>query len=97
MGVASTKWTRCEVTTTSGNASAGNITFLISPEFEEIDVVDSRTAAEKNVHGRMPQKRKSGYARTVWLGKNRVKTSVYTPSSRSGLASDQKYPRIEPR
>src|SRR6185503_11656939 len=97
IGSAARKCTRCESTTTSGSASAGNITFLISPAFDEIDAVASSTAAVKNVHGRIPEKRNSGYDGTTCCGKNFVKTSVYTASSRSGLASDQKKPRREPR
>src|ERR1041385_2699255 len=88
-GIASAKCTRCDNTTTSGNASAGNITFLIRPALLEIDVVDSRTAAEKKVQGRMPANKNNGYGRMT-CGKNRVNTSVYTARSRSGLASDQK-------
>src|SRR5882762_7931231 len=76
MGIASTKCTRCDATVTSGNASAGNITFLISPAFDEIDDVDSRTAAEKNVQGRIPEKRNSGYGWMRADGKKKVKTIV---------------------
>src|SRR5581483_10253858 len=76
IGMASAKWTRCDITTTSGRASAGNITFLISPALLEIEEVDSRTAAEKNVQGRMPANRNSGYGFTTCCGKKRVKTSV---------------------
>ena len=75
-GIASAKCTRCDRTTTSGKASAGNITFLISPAFALIEVVDSRTAAEKKVHGRMPAKRNSGYGLTEFAGKKMVKTTV---------------------
>src|SRR5713226_10397047 len=92
IGRASTKCTRCDVTTTSGSASAGNITFMISPALLITDVVDSSTAAAKNVHGRMPVKRKSEYGCTLFDGKKNVNTSVYTPRSRSGFASDQKKP-----
>ena len=60
IGRASAKCTRCDSTTTSGSASAGNITFLISPALPAMEFVDSSTAAAKNVHGRMPAKRKSG-------------------------------------
>ena len=50
-GMARAKCTRCDSTTTSGRASAGNMTFLISPAFAVMALVDSSTAAEKNVHG----------------------------------------------
>src|SRR5437763_7684647 len=90
IGSASTKCTRCELTTTSGSASAGNITFLISPALLMTEVVDSSTAAAKNVHGRIPVKRNSEYGCTLFDGKKNVNTSVYTPRSSSGLASDQK-------
>src|ERR1044071_7412128 len=77
IGTASAKCTRCESTTTIGSASAGNITFLMRPAFDEIELVDSSTAAEKNVHGRIPEKRKSGYGPpTAGPGKNFVKTRV---------------------
>src|SRR5207248_4071337 len=64
IGMASTKCTRCDATTTSGSASAGNITFLIRPAFDETELAASSTAAEKNVHGRIPAKRNSGYGCT---------------------------------
>src|SRR6185436_6019553 len=90
IGTASAKWTRCESTTTIGSASAGNMTFLISAAFAEIELVDSSTAAAKKVQGRIPEKRNSGYGCTTCCGKNLVKTIVYTASSSSGFASDQK-------
>jgi len=52
------------------------MTFLMSPALLEIEFVDSSTAAEKNVHGRIPANRKSGYGLTTCCGKNFVKTSV---------------------
>ena len=76
IGIASAKCTRCDATVTSGNASAGNMTFLIKPAFDEMAVVDSSTAAEKNVHGRIPAKRNSGYGRITFDGKKKVKTTV---------------------
>src|SRR5205807_10122806 len=90
IGSASAKCTRCDSTTTSGSASAGNITFLINPALALTAAVDSSVAAEKNVHGRMPAKRKSGYGWMAFAGKKTVKTTVYTVSSISGLANDQK-------
>ena len=55
----------------------------------------SRTAAPAMVT--MPAKRNSGYGRMALAGKKIVNTIVYTVSNSSGLASDQKKPRIEPR
>src|SRR5207237_10734244 len=95
IGMASTKWTRCEKTTTSGRASAGNMTFLINAAFVEIELVDSSTAAAKKVHGRMPVKRESGYGLTTCEGKNFVKASVQMPSRSRGFASDEKNATLE--
>ena len=55
---------------------------------------------ENQVHGRMPQNRKSAYgfdALGCVPGITYLKTNVYTRSRSSGLTKDQKNPRTEPR
>src|SRR5215467_5707632 len=96
IGSARKKCTMFARTVTIGSTSAGNSTFLIRLPPEISTPADSRSDAENQVHGRIPQNMKSAYGVTrgsCEAGITNVNTNEYTSRNSSGLMKDQKKPR----